>query len=365
MCIKRLLRKSAAIIFAFALSFITIPTLSGSLSVNADSYPGIGYTQGDIRGGIGGFYYHATSGDSDSPNTSVRVDVYLDNTKVATHQTGQYGVFSGFAKTTNYGTHDVKFVVYDLDSSGIQTGKTFTYSDHPVTIYTVDDFVSSDIDIYTANCQYISGRVPLSRGTTVYISNSPDSGFKYLTVDPKSDYGTFYTDNKSFLSGTVYLKCTASDGTSSKTILKEVEVEDHTYDAGKITVPAKYFSVGKKVFTCTRCEATKTVTLPKKNIAAVTPAKAKITSAKVKGKKLTLKWKRIVKNTKGYQIGLKDKKSGMTRYVNVKQGSKATVTKVVKKLEKGRKYAIRVRAYNIVEGQKVYGAWSKAKVGKV
>ena len=234
-----------------------------------------------------------------------------------------------------------------------------------MTIYTVDDFVNSDIGIFTANCEGISGRVPLSYGTTVYISTSPDSGFKYLSVKPVTYYGTFSTSEKSFLSGTVYLKCTVNDGTRSKTIIKEVAVEDHTYDAGEITVPAKYFSVGKKVFTCTRCEATKTVTLPKKNIAAVTPAKAKITSAKVKGKKLTLKWKRIAKNTKGYQIGLKDKKSGMTRYISVKQGSKATVTKIVKKLEKGRKYAIKVRAYNIVEGQKVYGAWSKAKSGKV
>ncbi len=180
--------------------------------------------------------------------------------------------------------------------------------------------------------------------------------------------------NHSWDSGIITEEATClSEGikTYTCTVCEEKKTESvpakgvHKWDSGTITKPAQYFTEGVKTFKCSVCGQTKTASIPKLNINKVTPVKATIKSAKVKGKKLTLKWKRIAKNTKGYQIGVKDKKSGMTKYFNVKQSNKATISKVVKKLEKGRKYAIRVRAYNVVEGHNVYGPWSKAKSGKM
>lgn len=362
---SRLFKKACAVSVAFMLLFTAIPALTGSLEADASSYPTYTHFDGDCVGSIGGFCYYAKMVDSDSPRTSLKVDIYLDTKKVASQNTDQSGRIEGFIKSTNYGRHQLKFKVFDVNSSGVQTGNTYTYDGPSITIYTVSDFVSSDIEVYSANCQSILGSVPLSNYTTVYVSTAPDSGFMYLGLEEVTWYGRYRTTDERFLKGTVYLTVTCDDGTNTKKIVKEVKVEDHTFDSGTVTKPAKYFSQGEKTFTCSRCGATKTTSIPKLDIAKVKPAKVKITSAKVNGRTLTLKWKKIGKKTKGYQIGLKDKKSGMTKYTNVKQGKKSTIKKTIKKLERGRKYAIKVRAYNIVEGHKVYGPWSKAKSGKV
>ena len=405
MKLRRIAGNTAAVLFALALTFTVIPALTGSLSVNAESLPDVGYVKNDIKGCIGGFHYWASSTDSDSPKSPVRVDVYLDSTLVATHQTGEYGSFHGFAKSSAIGEHTVGFKVYDIDSSGMQTGKTHTYKPVTVDIRPASSFTESEIEISTANCKEINGLVPKSAGTSLYISTSKDGGYDYRGLnDGYWDFQTFYVTDKEFLSGTVYAKVTVYDGNDSKTIIKEIKVEDHTFDSGKVTTPAKCFTKGEKVLTCSRCGDTvtkkipeighhswnsgtvtkpakyftkgektykcktcgakKTTVIPKLDIAKVTPAKAKIKSATVRGKKLTLKWKRIAKKTKGYQIGIKDKKSRMTRYVIVKQKSRSTMSKTIK-LEKGRKYAVKVRAYNVVEGRKVYGPWSTAKSGRV
>ena len=84
------------------------------------------------------------------------------------------------------------------------------------------------------------------------------------------------------------------------------------------------------------------------------PAKAKITSAKnVKGKKISVKWKKISIATK-YQVKAVCGSKAIT-----KTTTKTSYT--IKKLKRKKTYKIYVRAYN----KSGYGKWSKAKKVKV
>lgn len=139
----------------------------------------------------------------------------------------------------------------------------------------------------------------------------------------------------------------------------------HSWGSGQVTKAARYTTTGTKVYTCSTCGHTKTETIPKLNSAPVKPAKAKIVSAKVAKRKLTVKWNRIAKKTVGYQVSLKNKKTGKITYYNAGQGKKAKLSKTIKKLTKNNVYAVRIRAFNVVNGEKIYGDWSNVKSGKV
>lgn len=79
-----------------------------------------------------------------------------------------------------------------------------------------------------------------------------------------------------------------------------------------------------------------------------------------KKKQVALKWKKL-SSAKGYQI----------QYATNKKFKKAkakTTTKTkytIKKLKKKKTYYIRVRAYKVINGKKVYGKWSSVKKVKV
>lgn len=104
---------------------------------------------------------------------------------------------------------------------------------------------------------------------------------------------------------------------------------------------------------------------PKKAAAPKKPAKVTLTKVK-KGKgKLTVQWKRVAANTTGYQIQLKDKKSGQVKLISVKQAKGKKIKKVVKGLKHKTKYTVMVRACNQSGKLISWGPWSKAKTGKV
>lgn len=85
---------------------------------------------------------------------------------------------------------------------------------------------------------------------------------------------------------------------------------------------------------------------------------AKVASLKIKSVKKThrfkLKWKKL--SVKGYQIQYRQKKGSYRTLKNLR-GNRFTTRRFSAK----RKYTFRVRAYRVVNGKKVYGAWSKAK----
>ena len=109
---------------------------------------------------------------------------------------------------------------------------------------------------------------------------------------------------------------------------------------------------GKVVATCTVNVSKPVVTKP---------AKVKIKSAKKKGKKVTLKWKKI-SDAAGYVVYMK---TNSGKFKAVKTVKKAKKVKAVISLKKGNKYSFKIRAYKLDEETNFYGAYSKIKKVKM
>ncbi|RHA74096.1 hypothetical protein DW918_12430 [Eubacterium ventriosum] len=105
---------------------------------------------------------------------------------------------------------------------------------------------------------------------------------------------------------------------------------------------------GKVVATCTVNVSKPVVTKP---------AKVKIKSAKKKGKKVTLKWKKI-SDAAGYVVYMK---TNSGKFKAVKTVKKAKKVKAVIILKKGNKYSFKIRAYKLDEETNVYGAIQKLR----
>ena len=103
-------------------------------------------------------------------------------------------------------------------------------------------------------------------------------------------------------------------------------------------------------------------TKPNQSQNTSTSATQKLSVKKLVSKKkaLVVYWNKIA-NVSGYQIQVatdkKFKKNKKTITVAKQNASKKTV----KKLKAKKKYFVRVRAYKIVDGKKVYGKWTKVK----
>ena len=79
-------------------------------------------------------------------------------------------------------------------------------------------------------------------------------------------------------------------------------------------------------------------------------------------KQLTASWS-SVSGISGYEVQYStSKKMKSAKTVNAKKSAKKTT---IKKLKKGKKYFVRVRAYKTVDGKKIYSDWSKVKNVKV
>lgn len=90
----------------------------------------------------------------------------------------------------------------------------------------------------------------------------------------------------------------------------------------------------------------------------IVPKTLKTPSVKAGKKKVDIKWTKVSGGVK-YQIAIA-KKGNKYKYHSV-SGSKKTI----KKLAKGKKYTIRVRAYKKVGSKTYYGSWSKTTAVKV
>ena len=96
----------------------------------------------------------------------------------------------------------------------------------------------------------------------------------------------------------------------------------------------------------------------------VTVKKAVLKSVKSAAKKaLTVTWKKDA-SVKGYLVQVSLKKNFKSaKTVNI--GKAKTVSTKIKGLKSGKKYYVRVRAYKVSGGTKVYGKWSAVKNSKV
>lgn len=82
----------------------------------------------------------------------------------------------------------------------------------------------------------------------------------------------------------------------------------------------------------------------------------------LKGKKkaVVVTWK-AVKDVTGYQIQISTNKKFKKNKKTITVAKKKATKKTLKKLKAKKKYYVRVRAYKVINGKKVYGKWSKVK----
>lgn len=119
-----------------------------------------------------------------------------------------------------------------------------------------------------------------------------------------------------------------------------------------------------------------TVNQPPAGTKAPTPG-TNVSDSKVQSKKMTLSkvkspkkktiqitWKKLA-GASGYQIKLATNKKMTKGKKTVVVNKASTTKKTVKKLKAGKKYYVRIRAYETVSGKKVYSKWSAVKSIKV
>lgn len=137
-------------------------------------------------------------------------------------------------------------------------------------------------------------------------------------------------------------------------------------------VKVTYTSSNKKVATVTAKGVVKGINAGKATIKAkaggvttsftVRVSPKKVSGLKVKKKSslsIKISWKRDKKAT-GYQVMMKTGKKGKYKLIKTVKKNK-TVTYTKKKLKKGKTYYVKVRAYKVIGGKKVYGTYSKVK----
>lgn len=149
--------------------------------------------------------------------------------------------------------------------------------------------------------------------------------------------GTKCTDCGEILSGCEVIK---AQGHDSNAIIPKVDGENGK--AGK--------TAGKKCSVCGK------IMVPQKTVSA--PKASDLKSVKAGKKKITVKWKKVSGVT-GYEIQTATNKkfSKNVKLTTVKKASKVSAT--VNRLKSKKTYYVRVRAYKITSGVKVYSKWSK------
>jgi len=83
-------------------------------------------------------------------------------------------------------------------------------------------------------------------------------------------------------------------------------------------------------------------------------------TVKAAKKAVSVEWKKV-SGVKGYQVQVATDKKFKKNKKTVTIKKQKTTKTTVKKLKAKKKYYVRVRTYKIVNGKKVYSAWSKVK----
>lgn len=92
----------------------------------------------------------------------------------------------------------------------------------------------------------------------------------------------------------------------------------------------------------------------------IAPAATKISKAMAKGTGFKLTWKKQTKQVDGYQIQYStNSKFNSAKSITVSDN--ATTSYVAKDLKAGKQYYVKIRTYKVVDGKKVFSAWSAPK----
>lgn len=178
----------------------------------------------------------------------------------------------------------------------------------------------------------------------------------WLDIDYSSDSSTWTAGGNNL----IYIMCHSVITTIPVTVIPSTPVPTPTPNPTPAPSPAPA-QPAPAPSTSTSAPAAQTTAQP---AAPKNNKKVKVASAKAGKKSVKVTWKKV-KGIKGYQIqystNKKFKKGNKTITVKSTKSTSATI----KKLKSKKKYYVRMRTYKIVNGKKVYSAWSKAKSVKV
>ncbi len=226
-----------------------------------------------------------------------------------------------------------------------------------------------------------------SSDSLLYITQFTATG-NYVKFTPRIPCGDY--------KGEYVVLLTGNDGVITKPVVIDVQSHIHSYSLVSETKPT-CAKEGVKTYKCEKCDKSYTEKTDKLSHIPVTDkavaptfkkaGKTKGSHCKVCGavltpqksvKKLgapavsklkkgrgafTAYWKRI-SSVGGYEIQYSLKRNMKSaEKKTVKGASKKKLT--VKKLKKGKKYYVRIRAYKVINGKKQYSKWSKVKAVKL
>ena len=199
----------------------------------------------------------------------------------------------------------------------------------------------------------------------IYDEDDMDTHYRFINVNDSEDW-LYIDDHYDYLYKTpwtaggnnlIYIECHSVITTIPVTVIPSAPVPNPT-PAQPAPAPAQPAPAPSTSTSAPAAQTTAQPAAPKNN------KKVKVASAKAGKKSVKVTWKKV-KGIKGYQIqystNKKFKKGNKTITVKSTKSTSATI----KKLKSKKKYYVRMRTYKVVNGKKVYSAWSKAKSVKV
>lgn len=268
---------------------------------------------------------------------------------------------------------DVPFTV-DIDETPVASIEyigNITVSDKDKHTYDDGDYYY-DYTIYQPGAKIV---IHYKNGTSdtyicqgIYDEDDMDTYYHFINVNDSEDwldiddcydyqYKTPWTAGGNNL---IYIECHSVITTIPVTVIPPTPVPNPTPNPtpAPSTAPAQPTPAPSTSTSAPAAQTTAQPAAPKNN------KKVKVASAKAGKKSVKVTWKKV-KGIKGYQIqystNKKFKKGNKTITVKSTKSTSATI----KKLKSKKTYYVRMRTYKIVNGKKVYSAWSKAKSVKV
>lgn len=185
-------------------------------------------------------------------------------------------------------------------------------------------------------------------------TGSVNKSFTISKADQKIVVSSYYQIAYGTAPTQLYINRTSGDGqiTYSSSDSKIVSIDS----TGKMT----FKKIGSAVIAVNVAETANCKAQTLYVTVNIIPKRATVSSVKVKGKTLTVKWKKD-KSASGYIVQYSTSKNFKKGVKTVTISKNKTVSKKIKGLKANKKYYVRVCSYKKVSGQKVQGAYSVVK----
>ena len=241
--------------------------------------------------------------------------------------TGKYVVGTAFKLS------DVSF---DNDDNSFAAAKSISWN----TTYTGQISINDDFDTY---------KFVVTSGRKVPITITSYMQYYCIKIFDADGKQLWYTDYNKWNGNVSYRKDTYSDLTLSAGTYY-MQINGYQYGTSNKSTGTYKFSIGTEAPAQTTTE--KTVKTPAQTITK--PAKVTGVSVTAKRKGLKIKWKKI-SGVSGYQICYSTSSKFNKKKTKLTTGTSLTL----KKLKAKKRYYVKIRAYKVKNGKKVYGNYSK------